>query len=280
MNPQIGYLECRVCSTPLTVHQHHRGVCEDIECRRKDVPFQQARRDSAMRDRVRAVAPNEWDVDSPVTLLPSNTTALRPAEKDRVAIFTDHLVKIVSEAFENKAAGRQPAAEKYGPVNGTTAEDAKLPVIANACGLCGGRCCITGGTSAWMETPTIERVLHQLDEFDGWTEDQLVEHYLGFLPAESYETSCVFHTARGCTMPRELRSNMCNQYICGGLANLVSNLPKPTSITIVASASRSVIERIGLATTKGMSGESSVLQESNNTLADTCCSQENQENSG
>jgi hypothetical protein len=45
------------------------------------------------------------------------------------------------------------------------------------------------------------------------------------LPAESVLDSCVYHSATGCSLPRELRSETCNRHLCGKLKNLQATRP-------------------------------------------------------
>ena len=54
------------------------------------------------------------------------------------------------------------------------------------------------------------------------------------LPAASYQESCVFHASTGCTLPREMRSAVCNTFYCHALeqqrARLSSGEALPTLI--------------------------------------------------
>jgi hypothetical protein len=47
--------------------------------------------------------------------------------------------------------------------------------------------------------------------------EQAVGAYLAHLPDESFAEACVYQGRDGCTLPRELRAELCNAYHCAGL---------------------------------------------------------------
>jgi hypothetical protein len=53
---------------------------------------------------------------------------------------------------------------------------------------------------------------------------EILGSYLAHFPERSYEGSYVFHAEKGCTLPRHLRADICNQHYCGGLIELKSRL--------------------------------------------------------
>lgn len=211
---------CRGCGCELSRLQSVRGICDHPECRRKDVNFQQQQRRQATLRMIRERIPASWPANAPIALLPRNTNALVPLPDSRTEAFRQHLEQIVAEARalpDPEFVTREASA----PTNGVNARQAGLPALAAACGLCGGHCCATGGDSAWLEPDTIRRLHHpQLPVAD----TRIIEHYLGYLPDASYANSCVYHAETGCNLPRTLRSNVCNQYVCKGLAEVVQGL--------------------------------------------------------
>jgi hypothetical protein len=98
------------------------------------------------------------------------------------------------------------AARKAGP-----APPGEVSEVATACSLCRGFCCRTGGNEAYLNPKTLARV---------WSEqahlavDDLVAAYLDAVPEFAFAGSCIFHTERGCNLPRALRSNVCHTYEC------------------------------------------------------------------
>jgi hypothetical protein len=51
-----------------------------------------------------------------------------------------------------------------------------------------------------------------------------VAAYVARVPAATVPGSCVFHGADGCGLPREMRSDTCNRYLCDGLVELRAEL--------------------------------------------------------
>ncbi len=169
----------------------------------------------------------------PVIVLPANTreaTAL-PAETRKR--FLRHLRLQIKRAFAvplrdntlpmtpEEEAVRVDAGEHEGP----TADSAELSVGATlgvGCGVCRGECCTAGGTHAFLKAASLVRVRAHLatTEASSPSPEEIEARYVAALPARHYRGSCIFHATGGCTLPRSLRSNLCNRYLCGGLTQL------------------------------------------------------------
>lgn len=221
---------CRGCGCELSKTQSIRGICDNPECRRKDVNFQQQQRRQATLRIIRERMPASWPASAPIALLPRNTNTLVPLADSRTKALRRHLEQIVAEA----RALPDPefnTRETPATTNGVSAKQAGLPALSSACGLCGGHCCATGGNSAWLEPDTIRRLQYQLLPV---ADTRIIEHYLSFLPDSSYENSCIYHAENGCSLPRAIRSNVCNQYLCKGLAEVVQGLEEGDGFCVTA----------------------------------------------
>ena len=62
--------------------------------------------------------------------------------------------------------------------------------------------------------------------------DAVLALYLSHLPDASMAGSCIHHTRQGCSLPREMRSQTCNQFRCGPLA-LLQAPPQPVQAVVV-----------------------------------------------
>jgi len=196
----------------------------------------------------------------PVILLPANsrnTVELPEASRDA---FLDRLRGTIAEAFgeavrDNSApmsaeadAARQDAG---------WALPASIPampdIIGASCGTCRGECCTAGGTHGFLHADSIRRVRAQLtDDGETVTPESLEARYASYLPARHYRGSCVFHTTAGCHLPRALRSNLCNRYVCGGLAQLTRALVSTGQTSAYVAAADSVhLRRVALVTVSG-----------------------------
>ena len=126
-------------------------------------------------------------------------------------------------------------------------------IIGASCGTCRGECCTAGGTHGFLHADSIMRVRAQLtDDGEVVTPESLEARYASHLPARHYRGSCVFHTTAGCNLPRALRSNLCNRYVCGGLAQLTRALvASQQSSAYVAAADSVHLRRVALVTGHG-----------------------------
>jgi len=83
------------------------------------------------------------------------------------------------------------------------------------CATCKGSCCQAGAANmAYIRAPRLERTQAALglDSLEA-----TIQHYADLLPSEHVEGSCFFHTATGCAIPRDQRSDVCNSYQCEAL---------------------------------------------------------------
>jgi len=106
-------------------------------------------------------------------------------------------------------------------------------LIGSACAACRGSCCKYGGDHAYLYPDHFRRLLR---DHPGKSREELLADYQSRLPAEVYHDSCIYHTASGCALPRELRSNLCNTFLCGGLAELLEaqeKEPAPVPVLVL-----------------------------------------------
>ena len=208
----------------------------------------------AARDLVRQPNPDgAAGLALPVILLPANTrgTELLP-ESSR----EDFLLRLRAEIA---VAFQDPVRDNSAPMSleATAARDNAIGLTVGAhevpgaadlsamlgasCATCRGECCTAGGTHAFLKEDSLLRVRAQLaDEGTPMTAESLETLYASHLPARHYRGSCVFHTTAACALPRSLRSNLCNRYLCGGLTQLTRALEATTQHTAYVAAADSV----------------------------------------
>ncbi|WP_370315892.1 hypothetical protein [Thalassolituus sp.] len=93
-------------------------------------------------------------------------------------------------------------------------------VSDRVCALCRGGCCTEGGDHAYISPVLLRR---QLDASPDLSGQQLVSVYMSVLPDESIAGSCINHGINGCVLPREMRSDVCNHFLCDPLRSLHSS---------------------------------------------------------
>lgn len=189
----------------------------------------------------------------PVILLPANTrgTELLPeSSRDdflsrlRAAIAVVFLepVRHNSDPMSLEAAAARDNALEHSVAADEAPAASELPAMLGAsCATCRGECCTAGGTHAFLREDSLVRVRAQLAA-DGTptTAASLEALYASHLPVRHYRGSCVFHTTAACALPRGLRSNLCNRYLCGGLTQLTRALAATTQHAAYVAAADSV----------------------------------------
>lgn len=163
-----------------------------------------------------------------VVIVPRYQGRLTRLSRDRRATFLEHLRRIIWEAVEAPGDARR---KQY--LGGPNPAQADFAVWA--CTACGGDCCSKGGTHAYLDDETIKRVASERHIRSRRTLSALYEQHL---PDESHAGSCVFHAAEGCTLPRELRSDLCNRFYCTPLRRLFQNHEDPHGTRIIAQGGR------------------------------------------
>ncbi len=195
----------------------------------------------------------------PVILLPANTRRITALPEASRTAFLDKLRGVLEETFaqplrDNGApmseaehaarsdAGTPRAALPEQSPNAVGAQVEHLSDILGAsCATCMGECCNSGGTHAFLQVDSLTRVRAQLEQ-DGiaTTRDSLEALYASYLPAQHYRESCVYHTRGGCALPRAMRSNLCNRYVCGSLSQLTRAMESEGVVEAYVGAADSV----------------------------------------
>jgi hypothetical protein len=145
--------------------------------------------------------------------LPANERPILPLPEGRRATFAVNLSAALDRAMDDPD---RPVPET--PESPTEA----APLVRASCAACRGSCCASGGDHAYLYPDHFRRFLRR---HPGKTKEDFLRDYLSRLPAASTQESCVYHAETGCALPRELRSNLCNTFLCGDLEDLLGAQP-------------------------------------------------------
>lgn len=144
-------------------------------------------------------------------VLPAHDRPLVRPHPERRTLFAERLAGLMEDA----------AADPDGPTGDPPAKEAPsgpADALARAvCTSCRGLCCRHGQEHAFLRPATLRRYLKAHPEE---TPAQALQSYLGRIPAESTQGSCLYHGRQGCTLPRSMRSDVCNRYLCDDLERL------------------------------------------------------------
>ena len=170
-------------------------------------------------------ADGEPIADNVTLRVPRNDRALVPMTAERVRRLRKHLLETLLAWHRVQDLGGM-ASPLPPAFDGFTAQ-----VAQTACALCQGWCCKGGGEHAYLDERVIARVSQAMPELGRWS---ILRMYLARVPPSGYHGSCVFHGERGCTLDRSLRSDVCNNYFCGGLGSFVTRGEPAEPVVVIA----------------------------------------------
>lgn len=185
-----------------------------------------ARRDAALDARN---VPREDTLTSqwPVALVPRHRARVRPTAPRRHARFEARLRALIAFVRSHDADADERTLAHPAPLDAVA-----TAVVAATCSACRGACCANGGDHAFLRTRTLREVMARHPLLD---DEAVVALYRSWLPERAMAGGCVYQGAHGCTLPRDLRSSICNAYLCGGLQRALADVvPGETAGVYVA----------------------------------------------
>jgi len=219
---------CKSCGRPLSIREQPFGVCANAACQRAMVAdrarqereqrekWYQAVREQAARLRRRATSnfgiPDEESFR--LAVVPASLSRITRLPAQRRREFRNYLKELIDKAFVRPI----PPVVDPGQTAPLSDEDARLRAASGqACACCRGSCCQGGGfTHAYLEIATIQRyrTAHPNQRPRG-----VLAAYMNCVGDETAEGSCVYHRTDGCSLPKDMRADICNNFYCGGLQN-------------------------------------------------------------
>jgi hypothetical protein len=215
---------CSVCGASITwLEARFKRTCSGLKCRaayrtaqheslrEHDETFLQRHRRSLVRsERLRDATALAMGIGEPESyrpiVTPVNQRPIVPLSRRRRYRFVKRLVRLVEKTLQDASRAVRPLEDQL-----------SLPIFATACANCQGKCCLRGGTAAYLDGDAIRRYAGEHPEADS---RNIVESYSRRLPEAIYGRSCVFHSANGCNLPEDMRSATCLVTDCGGLVEL------------------------------------------------------------
>lgn len=157
----------------------------------------------------------------PVAVVPANTRETEPVPPSVRRAFLERLQASLDRSADaprpvEVASASPPAADERTPRAVELAA-----VLGRSCATCRGECCTAGGDHAFLRADSVARIRR---EHQALGDAELLALYNAHVPQRHYRGSCLFHETTGCALPRTLRSDLCNRYVCGGLTQLTSAL--------------------------------------------------------
>ncbi|HAS50689.1 MAG TPA: hypothetical protein DCS21_02655 [Gammaproteobacteria bacterium] len=226
---------CRVCGRPLSMQEWTSGICAAPDCRRVAIAQQaheyhkrQVQREQQLWEQagqLRQQVLNRFGVGEPDTfqlaVVPAAIHRITRLPASRRREFRDYLKPLTDRAVALPAI---PVVEPDSTMESASMQETRLSAASgSACACCQGYCCRGGAyTHAYLGVETLQRyVAARPDQ----PPDQILAAYLRYIGKETSEGSCVYQRADGCSLPREMRATICNNFYCGGLREFRAKVP-------------------------------------------------------
>lgn len=118
--------------------------------------------------------------------------------------------------------------DQYPPLNRICFDKERMVALNEmVCGECKGRCCLNGSDKAYLDTETIKRYMIQNPSL---SPEQVLQNYEATMTEKTHLMSCINHTETGCNLPRNMRSDMCNNFYCSTIKELNTTFYRPETI--------------------------------------------------
>jgi hypothetical protein len=200
-------------------HTRHLAALNAAQARRKAA---EAGENTAAFALLRARAGGPPDSEPLHLLLPSGPRRASVLGAQRRARYRQHLQAVIAEALTDG-----PPAPASAP---TPARAQHEQMLGQVCALCAGGCCTKGGEQAYLSADTIRRFMLARPEL---SPDAVLHAYLERLSDKTQAGSCINHTRQGCSLPKEMRSDICNRFSCESLARLQAAQRAPQALPVV-----------------------------------------------
>jgi hypothetical protein len=234
-------LACTWCQQPLSaLRALRRDVCERPSC------LQQA--DQRQQRAARAAAAQSLRGQQSAALGPARAQALRVLW---ILPHDTQLVDLPAALRDEHAAWLRELADGAEGVAAAAPAPQAAPVAraeGQLCGWCGGRCCRFGGENhAYLNAGHLRR---WQQAHPGSSLQDAATAYIERLPARHVAGSCMHHGERGCTLDRDMRSDVCNLFACDGLRDVqVRAAQAPDDEWLFVMGPRAEVQATALATT-------------------------------
>ena len=220
-----AYRRCAICARPLSDHAMSGRVCAGGDCEREwaiERPRRRQREIEAEAVALRATHGPRAGVDAPsdfpVATVPSARARVTRLPARRRRAVREGFAALIATVVAQRARGERPAPDEPLPASRTDVDS----VLGHMCGRCRGVCCATGRDHAWATEATFHSYLDAHPDRDA---DAVLAAYMERLPRRSVDRSCVFHRSDGCALPRDMRADKCNRYLCDSLTDFARATP-------------------------------------------------------
>jgi hypothetical protein len=168
----------------------------------------------------------------PYVVVPTNSKKITKLPKRRQKLFREFLTNLINETMSEFEGCKDNKEE----ISRYEAGDNEYPFESKACSICRGGCCSIGAEHAFLKKETL---LSYVSGHPDQKPEQVLAAYMKYLPEKSFKDSCVNHTEMGCSLPRNMRSRVCNDFLCdplNKLRELFTQKPLPKGVFFISRA--------------------------------------------
>lgn len=152
-------------------------------------------------------------------VIPAGRTRMVPVSPERIESYRAHLQKVIAEARSFACVSDIPQddqnwapREKNLQHENAFREQPEVALVSDhLCGMCKGACCSSGQNHAYLSPLSMRRTM---DENRALDDGDIAALYLSRVSSESIEGACINQTSSGCSLPKEMRADICNAYFC------------------------------------------------------------------
>lgn len=210
---------CLGCDEALpALPQTRLSTCGSANCRARE----EIARATLLRQRAAVLQgiPHDDIASYHLAILPLNPARESQLPMGRRIQLERNLRKRLAQARERITSGETVASAEGRTSTSDRAHaehDRETQLLNTACGSCRGKCCKKGGNHAFICSETLMRFIGRASLID---DDEVVAFYLSFVAERTLTDGCIFQGSAGCTLRRDMRSDLCNRYYCGDISVL------------------------------------------------------------
>ncbi len=224
--PGNSLSRCVSCGVYVSRQKEALTFCRDQSCRVRQAHEQQQERKRIEKERYRELVgraerlreirgqeiSRQHSETFSLAIVPHTSAEMADPDPELIGLFRRRLVEMVNAAIDDpEQKSDWPSDVEPSPA---PTQKTELPVFSQACISCRGHCCHQGEAHAFLSVGILRRYVVHHPEL---SREEVVAAYLGWLPRKSLTDSCIYHTDQGCNLPREMRSDICNQFLCDPL---------------------------------------------------------------